>query len=357
MKLVNKVIALDATGGDKSPNAIIEGAALSLKNNPSLFFHIFGNERKINPLIKPNCKLYNSSKIFHIEDEECTETSLYSIQSFKKYRKSSLGIAIDSVLSGESQALVSSGDTRIYVSLAKLILKTIEGIKRPALPAIMPTINKDKKVILLDVGANLKCDTENLIQFAIMGKCLALQILKVKNPTIGLLNIGTEELKGGSLLKETLNILNNVKELNFCGFVEGSDILLGKVDVIITNGFSGNLVLKAIEGSANFFHLTLKQFLSDSLRGILGSIIAYPSLKKFKNFLDSRYYNGSILLGIRGVLVKSHGSSDRIGFSNAINIASKVRYGELEESIKREISLIKYILPYKKDFTDHENSL
>lgn len=318
-------------GGDYAPHSVLDGAELALQKDPGLFFLIFGRQDQLDPLLKEKKQLVQASSIYHTD--EVIEASLKPTQALRGFKRSSMRLAIEAVASGQAHAVVSAGNTGAYVALAKMLLKMISGIDRPALPALIPSMTGT--TVLLDVGANLICDVENLIQFSLMGECFARTLLQKTAPSIGLLNIGSEESKGHAVLHETAQQLKEMPSLNFRGFIEGSDIARGTVDVVITDGFSGNLVLKAIEGTAHFFNKLLRSSLSQSIRGKVGYKIASPAFEAVKNHIDPRLHNGTLLLGLRGLAVKSHGGMDAVGLSNAIQVASHMVQKNLVQTIEK----------------------
>ncbi|MEI8295205.1 MAG: phosphate acyltransferase PlsX, partial [Alphaproteobacteria bacterium] len=329
--LMNRIcIALDAMGGDHSPRCVLGGADLALQDDTNLYFHIFGNKEQILPLWQSTQRLRHFSEIHHTD--EVITPELKPAQALLGFKKSSMRLAIACVAAGEAQAVISGGNTGAYVALSKVLLKMITNIDRPVLPALMPSIKGT--TVLLDVGANLNCDAENLVQFAIMGECFARILLQKESPSIGLLNIGSEESKGHPALHEAAQMLKKMPNLNFYGFIEGSDITLGTVDVVVTDGFSGNLVLKAIEGSAHFFAQLLRDALGSSLRGRLGYKMAAPAFTKIKEQIDPRHHNGTLFLGLKGLAVKSHGGTDAVGFANAIQVAASMVQKNLVSSIE-----------------------
>lgn len=305
-----QVIAIDGMGGDNAPELVLKG--LSPFKGSDVHFLIFGDAEVL--------KKYEgvflrgvSYEIRHADAMIASDTDVKS--SLRRGRNTSMGMAIQSVKSGEAAAVVSAGNTGLYMALAKIILNTIEGIDRPAIGTVIP--GKKANTVCLDLGANAECDTKNLIDFAIMGEALARSIFEKENVSIALLNIGSEECKGNKLVKQTSEILKKLFD-NYVGFVEGDDINKGIVDVIVTDGFTGNVFLKTIEGTAKFITSELKDVLAGSFLSKIGALLALPALSKLKKKLDPRLYNGAILLGLNGVVVKSHGGTDDIGFANAV---------------------------------------
>ena len=313
------VLALDAMGGDLGVSMVIEGASLASAHIPCHFL-FFGHEDQILSSLKNYPALHFRSQIVH--------TDLYipgDMQPSKALRigrKSSLGLAIQAVKDQKACAVVSAGNTGAYMALSKILLEMIPGIQRPAIPALIPNI-QGKTSVVLDLGANIDCSSDILVQFSLMGVAFASYLLKIENPSVGLLNVGTEFLKGPSVLKEARERLESFSSLHFEGFVE--DLMQGRTDVVVADGFSGNLVLKAIEGTARFIKHLLKEELSASWRGKLGYQIGKSAFLNLQKRLDPRYYNGAVFLGLEQVAVKSHGGTDAFGFSCAIQVAYKMK--------------------------------
>tara|TARA_B100000029_G_scaffold399759_1_gene398532 strand:- start:43 stop:792 length:750 start_codon:yes stop_codon:yes gene_type:complete len=247
-------------------------------------------------------------------------------------------MAIDSVKNNKSDVVVSAGNTGALFVIAKLNLKMIDNIDKPALSGLWPS--KKGMSVVLDLGANIECSDKNLIDFAIMGSSLLKSLFPSEKPKVALLNIGSEELKGNEIIKETYQKLNQIvnEDFEFKGFIEGNHLMDGNVNVIVADGFTGNIALKTAEGTANFITSELKQAMANSLLGKLGSLISINSLKKFKKKLDPRLYNGAILLGLDSPVVKSHGSTDYIGFANSLNVCEKIIRGDLIKKIKQNIT-------------------
>lgn len=324
-----KTIAIDGMGGDNAPEAIFHGIAdLRVQG---YHFIIFGNKDKIRQYEKliPSCVSY---EIRHTDIEISPETDVLS--ALKDGKNSSMGLAIQSVKCGESVAVVSSGNTGVYMALAKIILKTVEGIDRPAIASIIP--GKDGHSVCLDLGANAECNVKNLVDFAIMGEALAISIFNKNNVSIALMNIGSENGKGCRLVKEASEVLKNMFD-NYVGFVEGDNFCKGNVDVIVTDGFTGNVALKAIEGTAKYIAGELKQTLSENILSKFGAMCAFSSLKNLKRKMDPRLYNGAILVGLNGVVVKSHGNSDSVGFKNAIKFTANILNRDIFNRIREQM--------------------
>ena len=327
-------IAVDAMGGDNSPKKIIDGIIHNHKNNKRNFFKIFGDENKIIPLIKDKIeKQYYD--VIHTEKFVLSTDS--PLEAAKKGKYTSMWLAIESVKKKEADIAISAGNTGALLVIAKLNLKMIQDIDKPALSALWP--NKNGMSVVLDLGANIECSSKNLFDFSIMGASLYTSLYPDKKPNIGLLNIGSEELKGNEIIKETFKILSNKKteNYNFAGYIEGNQIMDGEINVIISDGFTGNIALKTAEGTANFIVKELKKAMTGSIIGKISSILNYYNLKRFKKRLDPRLYNGAIFLGLDSPVVKSHGGTDFIGFSNSLDVCNKIVKGNLIEKIKFNI--------------------
>ena len=327
-------IAVDAMGGDNSPKKVIDGIIYNHKNNKGNFFKIFGDKEKIFPLLKDEID-FQYYEIIHTENFVLSTDS--PLEAAKKGKDTSMWLAIESVKKKEADIVISAGNTGALLVIAKLNLKMIQDIDKPALSALWP--NKNGMSVVLDLGANIECSSKNLFDFSIMGASLYTSLYPDKKPNIGLLNIGSEELKGNETIKETFKILSNKKSENydFAGYIEGNQIMDGKINVIISDGFTGNIALKTAEGTANFIVKELKNAMTGSLLGKISSILNYYNLKKFRNRLDPRLYNGAIFLGLDSPVVKSHGGTDFIGFSNSLDVCNKIVKGNLIEKIKFNI--------------------
>ncbi len=329
------IIAVDAMGGDNSPNKVIEGISLHSKSSDNVNYKIFGNMDLINPLIDK----YKISKerISLIHTDKLVEGEDTALSAAKKGKDTSLWLAVESLKNDEAHAIVSAGNTGALFLISKLNLKMIENIDKPALSALWPS--KKGMNVVLDLGANIECNTKNLVDFSIMGSALFKALFTNEMPKVALLNIGSEELKGNAVIKETYQILNENKFslFDFKGYVEGNNIMEGDVNVIIADGFTGNIALKTAEGTSNFIISELKKALTSSFIGKLSSLINFSNLKTFKEKLDPRLYNGAILLGLNKPVIKSHGSTDSIGFANSLKVCEKTINGNLINQIKENI--------------------
>ncbi|MDC2997010.1 phosphate acyltransferase PlsX [Candidatus Pelagibacter sp.] len=327
-------IAVDAMGGDNSPKKVIDGIIHNHKNNKENFFKIFGDKNKIISLLNDEIES-QYYEIIHTENSVLSTDS--PLEAAKKGKDTSMWLSIESVKKKEADIVISAGNTGALLVIAKLNLKMIQDIDKPALSALWP--NKDGMSVVLDLGANIECSSKNLFDFSIMGASLYTSLYPDKKPNIGLLNIGSEELKGNETIKETFKILSDKKSenYNFAGYIEGNQIMDGKINVIISDGFTGNIALKTAEGTANFITKELKKAMTGSVIGKISSILNFYNLKKFKKRLDPRLYNGAIFLGLDSPVVKSHGGTDFIGFSNSLDVCNKIVKGNLIEKIKYNI--------------------
>jgi glycerol-3-phosphate acyltransferase PlsX len=327
-------IAVDAMGGDNSPNKTIDGIILNHSKNKNVFFKIFGDEKIIRELIGNKIKT-EFYEIIHTTDVVKSTDS--PLEGAKRGKNTSMWLAIDSVKNKEADIVVSAGNTGALLVISKLNLKMIENIDKPALSALWP--NKKGMSVVLDLGANIECSSKNLLDFSIMGSALYTSLYNGEKPNVGLLNIGSEELKGNETIKETYQILNDKKSenFNFSGYIEGNHLMDGEVNVIVSDGFTGNVALKTAEGTANFITSELKKAMTGSFIGKISSLLNISNLNKFKKRLDPRLYNGAIFLGLDHPVVKSHGGTDYIGFSNSLDVCHRIVKGNLIEKIKQNI--------------------
>ena len=334
---MNKIIkiAVDAMGGDGSPKKIIDGIVHHNKNNKNSYYQIFGDQNKIDSLIKKNLST-TSFEIVHTTDiVKGTDSPL---EGAKRGKKTSMWLAIQSVKEKKSDIVISAGNTGALLVISKLNLKMIENIDKPALSALWP--NKKGMSVVLDLGANIECSPKNLIDFSIMGSSLFKSLYPDDNPRVALLNIGSEEIKGNEIIKETYQKLNQINNPNFefKGYIEGNHLMNGDVNVIVADGFTGNVALKTAEGTASFITSELKKAMTGNLVGKISSLLNIYNLKKFKKRLDPRLYNGAIFIGLDSPVIKSHGGTDYIGFSNSLSVCTKIVHGNLIEKIRNNIS-------------------
>ena len=323
-------IAVDAMGGDNSPKKVIKGIEISLKNNKENYFYIFGDENLLKKEISQSQLVEQHSEIISTKDVILDEES--PLTAAKRGKGSSMWKTIEFLKKKRADISLSAGNTGALLVISRLLLNTIEGINKPALAALWP--NKNNMNVVLDLGANVECNEKNLTDFACMGSALFKSLFSNGRPRIALLNIGLEENKGNEILKKTYSILKKekIKNFEFCGYIEGNHIMDGNIDVIVTDGFTGNIALKTAEGTATFITDGLKNSLNK-----LSVLLSYKSLKKFKEKLDPRKYNGAIFLGLQSPVVKSHGSTDSIGFAHSINVCNKIVKANLIEKIKSNL--------------------
>ena len=334
--MINSIkIAVDAMGGENSPKKIIKGIEIHNSASSNIFYNIFGDQKIIQPMLSETKINKNSYKIIHTEKLIRDEDS--PLAAAKKGKDTSMWLSIESLKKMESDAIVSAGNTGALFVIAKLNLKMIDKIEKPALSALWP--NKNGMNIVLDLGANIECNEKNLVDFSLMGSALHKSLFENEESKVALLNIGSEELKGNSVIKNTYQLLNESKNslFEFKGYIEGNHIMDGDVNVIVTDGFTGNIALKTAEGTANFITSELKNALNSSLIGKLSSLLNIRNLKKFKKKLDPRLYNGAILLGLDKPVIKSHGSTDEVGFANSLKVCEKIIKGNLIDKIKKNI--------------------
>ena len=328
-------IAVDAMGGDNSPKKIIDGINHHYKSNANTFYKIFGDKEKIQNYI--NDQLPPSSfEIIHTKDMvKGTDSPL---EGAKRGKNTSMWLAIQSVKEKKSDIVISAGNTGALLVISKLNLKMIENIDKPALSALWP--NKKNMSVVLDLGANIECSPKNLIDFSIMGSSLFKSLYPDDTARVALLNIGSEELKGNEIIKETYQQLNQRNNIGFefKGYIEGNQLMNGDVNVIVADGFTGNVALKTAEGTANFITSELKKAMTGNIIGKISSLLNISNLKKFKARLDPRLYNGAIFIGLDSPVIKSHGGTDYIGFSNSLSVCTRIVSGNLIEKIRNNIS-------------------
>jgi glycerol-3-phosphate acyltransferase PlsX len=332
------LLSLDAMGGDKAPHMVIEGAALALQENPNLRFLLHGDEKQIIPLLKKHPSLECAAQLLHTPD--AIKSDEKPSIALRQGRNSSMRLAINAAARGNSQGVVSAGNTGAYMAMAKIFLKMIDGIDRPAIVGSFPTLRKP--CIMLDLGANVACDENHLIQFAIMGKSYAQEILGVKKPSIGLLNVGEEEQKGNVAVQGAAQIFKKAKRtFNFHGFVEGDDIMKGTVDVIVTDGFTGNVALKTIEGVVHFIMTILKDVFKSSIFAKVGYLLSMHAFKKMATSINPKKHNGAMLIGLKGIAIKSHGGADAVAFASAIKTAAQFVSHDLNKKIEKNLEQLK----------------
>ncbi|MCX7338042.1 MAG: phosphate acyltransferase PlsX [Alphaproteobacteria bacterium] len=333
-------LAIDAMGGDFGPAVVIKGASLALSDysldEHGIDYLFYGNFDLIEAQIKLYPNLADISKIIHADSIITSETRPASAVRLGK--KTNMGMAVDAVVSGKANAVVSGGNTGAYMALSKVMLKTLEDVDRPAITGIFPT-SRGRSVVL-DLGANIDCSPENLVEFALMGEAFARLQLGVAQPTVGLLNVGVEDLKGNAIVQEAAVYLRKLIPDNFYGYIEGNDIAAGTTDVVVTDGFTGNVVLKTIEGTAKSFRDVLKNSLSSSIGGKIGYLLAQGAFEQFRQRIDPSLYNGAPFLGLKGLAIKSHGGANAVGFANAIKVAINLVKRDFIQEIEKQLALI-----------------
>ena len=326
----NIKIAVDAMGGENSPEKIIKGIKISLETNKNNFFYIYGKKNILEGIISKYPTLDGYYEIINANDVIADNES--PLVAAKRGKESSMWKAIESQKERKTDISLSAGNTGALLVISRLILNSIEGINKPALAALWP--NQKNASLVLDLGANIECNEKNLVDFACMGSALSKSLFNIALPKVALLNVGQEEIKGNEVLKKTFSILkeNKLKNFEFYGYIEGNHIMDGDADVIVTDGFTGNIALKTAEGTANFITKNLKQALNK-----ISLLLSYKSLKKFKAKLDPRKYNGAIFLGLQGPVVKSHGATDALGFAYSIQTCNKIVKSDLIKKIKSNL--------------------
>jgi glycerol-3-phosphate acyltransferase PlsX len=314
----NLTVSVDAMGGDAGPGIVVAALARSAIRHPDVRFLLHGDEAQLKPLVARRAKLASNVEIRH--SAEVVRMQDKPSQVLRRGRNTSMWRAVESLAKKEAHVAISCGNTGALMAMSMFQLRTLEGIDRPAIAALWPT--RRGQSVVLDVGANVESDSQQLVDFAIMGEAFARAILGLERPTVGLLNVGAEDMKGHDAVKNAAQILRKTNlPMEFHGFVEGDDIAEGTVDVVVTDGFTGNIALKTAEGTAKLVGTFLRQALRRSLLGRLGALIAYGSLTTLRRKLDPRASNGGIFLGLNGIVVKSHGGTDSIGFASALDMA------------------------------------
>jgi phosphate acyltransferase len=326
-------ISLDAMGGDRGPSVVVPGAALALERHPNLRFLMFGNERAITPLVEKDERLRKAVEIRHTEVAVSMDDK--PSQAVRSGRgKSSMWQAVQAVRDGAADAAVSAGNTGALMAMSKICLKMMVHVERPAIAAIWPTTRGES--IVLDVGASIGADATHLVDMAVMGAAMAHIVFDLDRPTVGLLNVGVEEMKGIEIVKEAARILReaDLPHLTYHGFVEGDDIGKGTVDVVVTEGFTGNIALKTAEGTAKQIGEYLRSAMTRTLMAKVGYLFAKRSFDALRDKMDPRKVNGGVFLGLDGVVIKSHGGTDALGFASAIDIAYDMAHYELMRTIR-----------------------
>lgn len=334
-------LAVDAMGGDHAPEAIVAGIEIAAERHPEMRFLLIGDAARVQPLLSRYRRAAKSSSFRHAPDvipNEMKPTAALRL------RQASMRLAIEAVAQGEAGGVISAGNTGALLTLAKIVIKTLPGIDRPAMAGVGPS--ERGEVVMLDLGANVTCDARNLVEFAVMGDVFARTVLGLPAPSIGLLNVGSEEMKGGEQLREAADILKDSPlGAQFHGFVEGYDIAAGTTDVIVTDGFTGNVALKTGEGALKLVGGLLRQVFESSVSARVGYLLARPALDRLREWLDPRRYNGAVMLGLNGVVVKSHGSTDAEGFAHALDVAMEMLLHGFTEGIQAGLARMSGLVP------------
>ncbi|MFN0190405.1 MAG: phosphate acyltransferase PlsX [Aestuariivirga sp.] len=338
----NIVIALDAMGGDQGPAMVLPGAERAVVRHPKVRFLLFGDSNTLTPLLDAIPNLKTKAEIRHAEVAVAMDDK--PSQALRRGRgKSSMWMAVEAVRKGEAHAAVSAGNTGALMAMSRFILKTLPGIGRPAIAAMWPTMRGES--VVLDVGATIGADARQLVEFAIMGEAMARCLFGLDRPTVGLLNVGVEEIKGLDQVKEAGRILRDLQlPLEYAGFVEGDDIPKGTVDVVVTEGFTGNIALKTAEGTAKQIASFLKAALSRTMTSKIGAALASGAFAALRDRMDPRKHNGGVFLGLNGVIVKSHGGTDALGFATAIDVAVDMVKNGLVRKIADDVAHMNALL-------------
>lgn len=331
-------ISIDAMGGDHAPDMVVEGVRLAHVRLPHVRYLLFGDQARIEPLLDRHPELRGVCTVRHTD--EAVSGDAKPSQVLRTGRRSSMWLAVDAVAKGEAAGVVSAGNTGALMAVSKFVLRMLPGIDRPAIAGLFPT--ERGETVMLDLGANVDCDANNLVEFAVMGEVFARHVLGLEQPTIGILNVGSEELKGNDAVKSAAAILRDSSlPIRFHGFVEGNDICGGTVDVVVTDGFTGNIALKTAEGTVKFYSSFLRQAFQNSILAKIGFLLAKQALTKVKVRTDPRRYNGAMFLGLNGIAVKSHGGTDAFGFANAVGVAVDLVAHGYNDRIRKEFERLK----------------
>lgn len=329
------ILAVDVMGGDNAPAAVVHGLVMAALRYPSAHFLLYGDPKTVEPLLAKEKSL--AGKFTFTPCDEVITSDTKPGAAIRGFPNSSMRQAIKSVAEGRAHGVISAGNTGAYMALAKMLLKTMPGIDRPALASLAPTLKGE--IVFLDLGANVDCTSTNLQQFAIMGEVFARHVLHLPKPRVGLINVGSEDIKGNSMVKEAADLIraSSIKD-SFYGFIEGDDIFRGTVDVVVMDGFTGNVVLKAAEGVLHLALQYFKESFKSSWIARLGYLLASPMLKKLSLRLDYRRYNGGIWLGLNGIAIKSHGGADALSFAHAIDLAIDMVTSRMNEHLLKEFA-------------------
>ena len=322
-------------GGDRGARMVVRGCSIAHKRYPDTEFILFGDEEQIGPLLEKAKPLQKCASIRHTPHAIGNDTK--ASVALRSGRETSMWRAVQAVREGEASAMVSAGNTGALMAVAKFVLRTLPQISRPAMCSFFPTLRGES--VMLDLGANVECDADNLVQFAVMGEMFARTVLGRIDPSVGLLNIGSEDLKGHESVRQAAQFLKSTSlPISFHGFIEGNDIAEGTVDVVVTDGFTGNIALKTAEGTARLVGAFIREAFKSSAFAAVGYIFAKHALTKMRRRVDPRSYNGAVLLGLNGIVVKSHGGSDPYGFATAVGVGVEMADHGFIDKIRSEFA-------------------
>lgn len=333
-------IAIDAMGGDEGVRVMVEGAALARRRHDRFQFLLVGDETRIKAALDHHPNLRGASEVLHATDTIAGDEK--PSQALRRSKTTSMGLAVNAVKTGEAGAAVSGGNTGALMAIAKLALRTMPGIDRPALAALLPTLG-DNDLVMLDLGANTECDARNLVEFAVMGAAYSRVATGRASPRVRLLNIGTEEIKGTDSLQQAAAVLRRAEgklAMSFDGYAEADILGSGQFDVVVSDGFSGNIALKAVEGTAKFVADLLRRSFASSLRSKFGFLISRPATELLRHHLDPNNHNGAVFLGLNGIVVKSHGGASAAGVANAVAVTARLLEEDVTERIKADLATI-----------------
>jgi phosphate acyltransferase len=336
---VGPCLAIDAMGGDEGLDVVLDGAAQALAQLPELRFLLVGDEGQIKTGLASHPALVAVSGIIHAPESIAGHEK--PSQALRRAKTTSMGLAINAVKERMAGAAVSAGNTGALMAMAKVGLRTLPGIDRPALAALLPSLGEND-FVMLDLGANTDCDTRNLLEFAVMGAAYSRTALGIDRPRVSLLNIGSEEQKGTGEIREAATLLREAEHLHleFLGFIEGDKISRGDTDVVVCDGFSGNIALKTAEGTARFVTDLLRRAFTSSIRSKFGFLVSRPATELIRHHLDPNNHNGAVFLGLNGVVVKSHGSANAKGFANAIGVAARLVAKDINRRIAEDLERV-----------------
>ncbi|WP_291203313.1 phosphate acyltransferase PlsX [Hyphomonas sp.] len=333
-----QTISIDAMGGDDAPGIVIDGVASFLESRPAMRALLHGDEVKLAPLVAARPVLQSRATIVHAVTDKIT-SDMKPSQALRRGKGTSMWNAVEAIREGRAGASVSAGNTGALMAISMLILRKMDGVHRPAMTAVWPTLRG--RTVVLDVGANVEADAQQLVTFAIMGEAFARATLGIARPTVGLLNIGSEEMKGHEEVREAHEWLRAAGlDLDYRGFIEGDDISSGAVDVVVTDGFTGNVALKTGEGVARMLASHMRDAFTESLMSKAGAVLAMNGLKRLKSLMDPSNVNGGVLLGLGGISVKSHGSADARGFARACEMAADLAASDFQGEIAANLAKI-----------------